>query len=531
MKHFHIITMITVALLVCGCKKDDPTRDIPEGAILLSAEGFDGSDGTKISVHENSVQWVGGEEVTLNRQNYSVVVSGQIAYVSDFIRPSVEYFSCYNVTDYNVTDAITSSVTVPSEYTSSYSGGRQVIQLPLVAKTKSDDDVIRFRHVSAAVRVRVKNSTGVDVVLDSVVVSSATNKLSGSVTISNWDGYNPSLSPQPGSGKVKVVFSDTSFISAGGNDIKEVQVPILPTSQGDLTISVHSHVRGTTSPCTFTASASAPALGRNVMMTAQINLKSANIKGLFSVSSTQKVFFSQGNLQYQDSSQTWRFAEHQYDRIGNAAGNTTEGTNRLSQEAWIDLFGWGTGNNPTTTSQNSNDYSTYNEWGNNTISGDVGTGWRTLTSEEWNHLLNVRGVNNQPAASPVGEVTHARFAKACVNGQNGLIIFPDQYSHPLQNNLAESINMTEIGYSVANINLSEWSSMEAAGAVFLPAAGRRNGTYVSEVDSEGDYWSSSYLTDGARRVMFSNSNTGDASFVNGTLPFYGYSVRLVKNAN
>lgn len=523
MKHFHIITMITVALLVCGCKKDDPTRDIPEGAILLSAEGFDGSDGTKISVHENSVQWVGGEAVTLDRQNYSVVVSGQIAYVLGFTRPSVEYFSYYNVTD-----AITSSVTVPSEYTSSYIGGRQVIQLPLVAKTQSDDDVIRFRHVSAAVRVRVKNSTGVDVVLDSVVVSSAINKLSGSVTISNWDGYNPSLSPQPGSGKVKVVFSDTSFISAGGNDIKEVQVPILPTSQGDLTISVHSHVRGTTSPCTFTASASAPALGRNVMMTAQINLKSANIKGLFSVSDSLKVFISQGNLQYQASSQTWRFAEHQYDRIGNAAGNTTEGTNRLSQEAWIDLFGWGTGNNPTLSATDEN-YSTFTDWGINTISNG-GTGWRTLTSEEWKYLLTQRN------ASTVSGVANARYAIARVYEQNGLIIFPDVYEHPVNVDLQPFINQTNIVWtSLVQINSDNWRMMEAAGAVFLPAAGYRgyeNGSLtIFNVDNEGDYWSSTVGSGTARRVMFSNSNTGDFATSNGVNPYLGYSVRLVKNAN
>ncbi len=37
--------------------------------------------------------------------------------------------------------------------------------------------------------------------------------------------------------------------------------------------------------------------------------------GLFSVSPTKKVHFSQGNLQYQDSTNTWRFAENQYDLV------------------------------------------------------------------------------------------------------------------------------------------------------------------------------------------------------------------------
>ena len=35
---------------------------------------------------------------------------------------------------------------------------------------------------------------------------------------------------------------------------------------------------------------------------------------------------------------------------------------------WIDLFGWGTGNNPTNYSENNNDYTSYYEWGDNQIS-------------------------------------------------------------------------------------------------------------------------------------------------------------------
>lgn len=35
------------------------------------------------------------------------------------------------------------------------------------------------------------------------------------------------------------------------------------------------------------------------------------LPGLFSISPTQQVQFSQGNLQYQASTNTWRFAENQ----------------------------------------------------------------------------------------------------------------------------------------------------------------------------------------------------------------------------
>ena len=40
------------------------------------------------------------------------------------------------------------------------------------------------------------------------------------------------------------------------------------------------------------------------------------INGLFSVSATQQVYFSQGNLQYIGNTNTWKFADHQWDVIG-----------------------------------------------------------------------------------------------------------------------------------------------------------------------------------------------------------------------
>ena len=45
------------------------------------------------------------------------------------------------------------------------------------------------------------------------------------------------------------------------------------------------------------------------------NVPQGAIRGLFSVSAKQRVYFSHGNLQYQKSDRTWRFAENQYDYI------------------------------------------------------------------------------------------------------------------------------------------------------------------------------------------------------------------------
>ena len=78
----------------------------------------------------------------------------------------------------------------------------------------------------------------------------------------------------------------------------------------------------------------------------------------------------------------------------------------------------------------------------------------------------------------------------------------------------------------------QWAVMEAAGAVFLPAAGYRDGTDVSNVILYGDYWSS---TPDASDEPFSENRAYSFSFdSDGLYPqaygdrFYGLSVRLVQ---
>jgi len=211
------------------------------------------------------------------------------------------------------------------------------------------------------------------------------------------------------------------------------------------------------------------------------------IKAAFSVSADKQVYFSQGNLQYQASTKTWRFAEHQYDMIGDANKNISSTYN-----GWIDLFGWGTsGYNskyPYMTSIDYNDYGvvvdkyadiagTNYDWGvYNKISngGNTAGMWRTLTYNEWNYVLKER----TDASSLNGSAT--------VNGVTGLILLPDDWSTPA--GVAFKAGMNGLENNTYTVN--EWAKMEANGAIFLPAAGYRVGTDVNVVGSYGYYWSS-----------------------------------------
>ena len=137
----------------------------------------------------------------------------------------------------------------------------------------------------------------------------------------------------------------------------------------------------------------------------------------FSVSTNQQVLFSQGNLQYTQSTQTWSFAENQYDYIG---------SDNWSDGVWadkIDLFGWST-DNPATPFGVSNStefedyYGDFVDWGTNQIGDDAPGTWRTLTYAEWEYLLTTR----TNASSLMGV--------AQVNDVNGLIFLPDNWSAP-----------------------------------------------------------------------------------------------------
>ena len=93
--------------------------------------------------------------------------------------------------------------------------------------------------------------------------------------------------------------------------------------------------------------------------------KKKDTRPLFSVSASDRVFFSKGNLQYQPINGIWRFAENQYDVIG-------LDNEKISPKytGWIDLFGWGTSGwkDAAKPSDVSPDYKNYFVGGGNTNS-------------------------------------------------------------------------------------------------------------------------------------------------------------------
>lgn len=248
--------------------------------------------------------------------------------------------------------------------------------------------------------------------------------------------------------------------------------------------------------------------------------------GGFSVSEDLQVSFSPGNLQYTHNyfTQSWAFAEHQYDIIGE--DNIDNG----AMNSVIDLFGW-SGTNYTAefgVSTSTNDYEYYGsfvDWGKNIIGSDTANTWRTPTIQEWQYLLRYR-----TDASLLQGVARIRINDDGTQYANGLILLPDGWTCPdgitFKSGVSNRPMSLEAFADFQTFTLDEWHTLEASGAVFLPAGGMRKGREMEAVGYGGYYHSATkYSQDASYMVYFCSSTIYDDTH----LLRVGQSVRLVKD--
>ena len=229
------------------------------------------------------------------------------------------------------------------------------------------------------------------------------------------------------------------------------------------------------------------------------------INGKFSVAADKQVYFSQGNLQYTQSTATWAFAEHQYDMIGtdNVTGGTVSHDATDGDEVFgealadkIDLFGWsgstaavqwGVGISSNSAADYSGDFV---DWGSNTIGTDAPDTWRTLTKEEWKYVLS-----NRTDADTKKGVARINLSSDGTMYANGLILLPDTWTAPAGVTFKSGFATEKSVQAYADyqtFTLSEWQQLESAGAVFLPAAGLRSTKRILYVHRDVFLWTATY---------------------------------------
>lgn len=206
------------------------------------------------------------------------------------------------------------------------------------------------------------------------------------------------------------------------------------------------------------------------------------LPGVFTLEDGRKICFSKGNLQFHCKNYEFRFAENQYDVIGEANKNIAP-----NYDGWIDLFGWGTsgymGCQPTETSKKYSEYGpasgdiagTKYDWGvyNPITNGGNKEGlWRTPTAEEMRYLLN-----NRPHAD--------KLKISCkIFGKRGFILIPS--IDFWEKRLCFPIDTT----TTNEFDEEQWRTLEEMGCVFFCTCeiGRRFGDGRTMQSWEGGWY-------------------------------------------
>jgi len=321
--------------------------------------------------------------------------------------------------------------------------------------------------------------------------------------------------------------------------------------------------------------------GDAIPFASRANFTNGKLPGAFHTAANEVCYFSMGNLQYQASTNTWRYAKRQFDYVGYEHNVATSGTTTMMKfgtvvdngirsnndfaastySGWVDVFQWGTSNiqhgatqyQPWIRWHNDSDASHYYayanrvadlnssdgraDWGTNTISNGGSNAWPnkfTPSSSQMDYLLHNR----------VGE--RFAFARIQVNDTiiRGIMLFPDDFTWPNTVTVATHINddngnnpfdgawwPTGIA-DFSTYTEREWSLLEHVGVVFLPCAGCWGAQ--SEMDNWGNYsgryWLSDHYNDGqAYAFAFSPQHTteGVVSAKSYTHRAVGFSVRLM----
>ena len=539
-----MISAIFSIVFACSCQREllDPVSLVPvqeSGFIRLHMENQSNdydypSLQTKVEISGSTgaASWTSGDEIA-----FCITNGSTISYQTETVNTATSEIpynvpSGYERANYAIYPAASkgSDYTSPTiVYLSSYdlSGKTAETYSPMPMVAVNGSGLLDFYHVGGLLRLKL---TEVDEATSKVTVTfDDIANICGTYTVANAGTSDATLFLSSGAGNV-ITFTGVSVDSGEA----WVNIP-LPAGASIGTISVKTFNSSSEELQSVDKRIAWASVGRTYGKQFVIDMSASGdgaLSGEFSVSSTTKVRFAQGNLQavigtgisnYIATASEWKFAENQYDIIGNAPGNTSFAVGTI-----VDLFCWvgasATYNSYGLTSYPSNS-STYfgnrsgeslkTDWGSiPEVIDSYGEGWRTLSASEWAYLLDTGGRTNA--------ANKRAFATVC--GKKGLLILPDDWTLPA----GCSFTVTISNFTTNVYDETAWSKMEAVGVVFLPSTAYRN---VLSVGSVNDvfYWSSTSASS-------TNANNialwADTAYLPGNDPrTRGFAVRLVRNVN
>ena len=274
---------------------------------------------------------------------------------------------------------------------------------------------------------------------------------------------------------------------------------------------------------------------------------------IFAVSETQKVHFTEGNLQWINdnpgdvTSGYWQIAPTQYSYLGNgnAKGTANDSGERIGAGN-VDLFGWGEVTAPFLCSTVNSDYQSTISAGN-----DLTTDWATKFNGATPVTLYADYNNTKSYPLTAGESycvltkdqwvylfqnQYWGFATVTMNDAstvNGIVVCPfgvdestaQTYLTGIVRKFASNVSqITGLSGAYSENSISQ-AIIDENGLLFLPAAGNRNGYGApSSLGSGGYYWSTTAsAADKAYNLNFGTAGLYSARSNN---RYNGGSVRL-----
>lgn len=575
------------ALMLCSCQKDSETVNFNATITTYGQTG----KASKTYIDDNRYcNWINQDKVLVNGTVYTVGVTGtgddRIATIANVAKSESGYYAYYPADGATIGTGWPAKVLLPQVQNYRTDGqGNQIVDAPMAAYCLPEENQtasLNFTNLCALLKIELPSDF--DITTNEVayiVVSSSNKPLWGEATISGTTQptlSEPSLANLYSSDySVTLDFTNNGVFGSdgssntstdGSNSAAATGVQshgpfyvVLPpaTNVSGLTVDIYvfnsssSNNRRTVHLYHKTGTSSVNIVSNKMYGIGEVDITSysevpdvpyPNLgSGEFSVGPNKKVRFALGNLQYQASTNTFRFAENQQDRLRNSTsgGNTVSASSRSTSDKWIDLFGYGTSGvtynshtyYPWNSSTSANDYATGNiyntgyDWGVNKIAngGNQPNKWRTLSRAEWVYLTDYRCGSSWSGPW----ANRLQRNNVTVGGVNGTIFLPDVFA--TDNSLSAYVQDSYWD----NFTPAKWADVSSKGAIFIPrGTGYRKGTTVTTSTSDGYYWTSSYYSssyDGPTVIYFKNNGESYWDGNSGYPRTTGCAVRLARDVN
>jgi hypothetical protein len=555
MKKLLISALAALSLAACGKMDSEAIRS---AVTYITADGNEDATKGSVSGTDASFSWNTGDRIAVWADGYKIsdaldseyegqasatfAFSGAYA-VAEADRADFAVYPASLVWDGSAVRPGSASahteaglkLTLPASYTLAEVKG-EVSPTPMIA-INAPDRGLAFKALCPLLRVTVMNVPG-----ETKRIEFCFNgmKVQGEFTLTGVTPAMTAIAASETSGSDDII-TVTMAGNASWQDNLVINLPVPTGDYGDITITAYDAVSGGNAVLTLTK----PIKSSGWSPTRKASRKMTAGLPVFTGAGGKKLAFAPGNLQatYDGSFWSWAFAAHQYDFIGDKPGNTT--VSSISANSTVDLFGWvgassaltgvaayGITGSKTASDYGNTDYEALKyDWGSLAIGPYAAGTWRTPSGKvdgDWDVILTSRTVASSGLPSGTNS-TAARYVNATVAETKGLIIFPDSYSHPSGVAVTDSPEYNAAGnYNKFVVDAEGWAKMGAAGAVFLPAAGNREGGKVADDGIRGYYWSytgGSASNAHAFDLQFSKSTVSPAS---GDFRYRGLSVRLVR---